>query len=479
MGRISLSKFTSIVSIVFVSLVGSVAVAQQGSAPPNQPSGYGYPTPRDQFDDTNARSDKQACDKAISDVETARGEAIGACKDAKGKVTENGKTSKSKFLNCSIAVESCEDDAESIDGLVGVAGTVLGAFGLNGQINGGLSNSCEAFGDMTQSDFKSEKRDVERDKRDAERKKLDAEEKKIRGEEDYQKEVNEIQKGTRELLEDIRKEKSERESNDRADVAGEKKTLDEITRSISSLERNILTIQNAQKVLPEEQKAKNFDYEAELLDCQLKVQAAQQDPSKFPAQMRRSLGGQGKTQASRKSMLDRMWNACAGKVLAKRKTDISKYEANVADLEMQYKTAVIDLKSAKESLELFKKQQLEAAQSKEKDKAAKAVNDLATYNEYIRQQKQIDQLMGQKRYLNMMDINQSTSELNLATNSLKRYNRENTPGRKQRSEAVPIIVKYSSAALTCQQVCPISRQSTCNVTVDVKEESKAFSGGAN
>jgi hypothetical protein len=477
MGRISLSKFTSIVSIVFVSLVGSVAGAQNDTNQGNQGNvlaGLLGGQSDYQFGETNKRTDAQNCKRAASDAGLARAEAVQACNDAKGKTTE----SKSK-VDCSVAVESCEDDSESIDGLVGVAGTVLGAFGLNGQLSGGLSNTCSALGDMSFSEFNSAKRDVERDKRDAERKKLDAEEKKIRGEEDYQKDVNEIQKATRELLEDIRKEKSERESSDRADVAGEKKTLDEITRSISSLERNILTIQNAQKVLPEEQKSKNFEYEAALIECQLKVRAASADPSKFPKNMRGSLGSLGKTKGGQKALLDEMWNNCAGSVLAKRKTDISKYEANVADLAMQYNTAVIDLKSAKESLTLFKKQQVESAQSKEKDRAAKAVNDLATYNEYIRQQKQIDQLMSQKRYLNTMDINQSTSELNLATNDLKNFNRRNTPGSKRKSEAIGSVSKYAAKVADCQDLCRPNIPATCNVTVTSKTTNSYDGAGAN
>ncbi len=116
----SLSKFTSIVSVLFVTLSGMSAMGQGATTPPPPAGANGGYDPVQSTQLQNTQANKVACTAAIRELGAAITSAKQTCSAA--KMTSKG---KGVSFNCTSAIEQCEEST-SFELPFGLSSTGLG-----------------------------------------------------------------------------------------------------------------------------------------------------------------------------------------------------------------------------------------------------------------------------------------------------------------------------------------------------------------
>jgi hypothetical protein len=440
----SVSKLTSIVSILIVSFVGLQAMGQEmseGAAKEN-----------------NRNKAVERCQDAKKDLSTAVGEAVTVCQASKNVLKVLGNANDLKW-SCGKAIEQCEE-AETID-------IPFLPSGINFGLDGGIGEDCDALGEMSQSEFRSNRREEERSLASAETELEKLEEKAPDIEKDYQESVKDIQALKLAFTEKLKTNKRESADAERKRAQEEKAAGDGLSAAILAQEKKILSLQHIQLKLPAERNIQIDSYKSRLLQCQLdlKIEAAKlkKETKILAGSLRRASiegikGGQ---------LLADKWDQCVQEVLSRRTADGIVYQSNVEIMNADLNAAMVELSALKQSKAMFELQKNQIASESEANKLEDKQANLEEYNEIMRQQGAADSVNQKRIFANSLLMTKKNARVNKANNQVRKYADKYLPGTKTRTEALSMIAKVHTARQDCLTKCTLTPEAkSLNVNCD-------------
>lgn len=359
------------------------------------------------------------CRSAVTSFNTAKAQAMSACRSSGGDLT-----------SCSETLDSCvEESSEEL------------SFAMPLSLDSGPS--CSTY---NRREYDQAMRDLEREKKDAQREIKDLQQRLSDIEKDYSDEKSRKTAEYQEAFVEKDEKDAEAKEEERAAVAEEQRTLQELERAHAQINIDLTQIQLKRSEILQRRAMEVDEYNLGIVKCK-------SDTRKFAKDMRQNTAGSLKSLqsggGSRNADIKAFWEACVNAVLTKRNSEADRAKLLLQQNELEKAALMKQAQDISNQIALFK-------QTAEQAKNDRAMNAQKAEEAFMQRQQtrlnelvELDQRVSKQKMEMNSSLMQANMELNKKSNEVYSLARQKPSGRMSNNE---ILEKYSNFQTKAQDV---------------------------
>lgn len=438
------SLFKNMAAVIAVSIFSAISMAQANgapgttgaTAPPAYPPYY-QRTAEDRAYDDKAY-ERQQCDNFASKVAEARSQFHSSCRKSGISPAE-----------CSKRQDICEDFMSEESSMMDFMSIIQ-----SGGMGGSETPTC---GELTSEDLRSRRREAKEDKRSAERSVNDRKRDQLDSQRNYQRDSQRIKEEMTEDSERAQQDEQRYRENKRELEAQARKTEQELKAQYQDLENQIRKLQTEKLQATINRKMQITQYQTQIDSCRAEAEKFYQEQYGSAARQRLqgSINALVRNGGTPKEAAMRKFKSCVDAVIEARNgaAEIFKETMNTIDMTIaQLEEQKADIKK---NQELIVQQTEQAKQEADQQNAQAKINAYNRQLQKLQSLQSLDQSFQQEQQNMALAIQQATSDMYMASNSLSAFEKSK-PRTPETEKMFDSMESFTENHALCVQACSTS-----------------------